>query len=190
MTTLIEQYSNADTICNDLQKSNDIKTKFRLVSDLFYHEQINLGNKLPNIESLPFYSGGEFKLPTTQVEYDDLVKMFGDNMKEEWDPISYQEARDSEGELENNDAYKQNMIRGMIVIHWWHNGQLKEVPVNRVEFVDSIIKKVTNSYLSWGYPDILSSDILRNVYYLLSQGKELTDVLNVLPVKALSIYGW
>jgi len=190
MTTLIDKYSNSITICNDPQKSNDIQLKFQQVSDLFHHEQINLENNLPNIKSLPFYSGGEFKLPTTQEEYDSMIITVLTNMKNEWDPNSYQEAKNTEDDLENNNVYKQNMIRGMVVIHWWYIGQLKGEPVNRVEFIDRIIKKVTNSYLRWGFPDVLSRDILRRVYYLLSQGKELTDILNAIPLKALSIYGW
>lgn len=187
--TLIDTYTQLSPTNG---RVTTIVNKFKEADDEFKQRNIKLNYTLEQIKSLPFYSGGDFDLPTTEEEFRKLTDEAYAIMEDLIPSVySYLDGckLDDDGIHETIPEYNDILIKGIMCIHWWCNKD-SENGINRVEFIDKIVKKVTNSFIQWGYDDVLPVKTIVTAYYLLSQGKELTDILHVFNTKALIIYGW
>jgi len=150
------------------------------------------------INGLPFYSGGEFKLPQNKKLADNMIDIISKNIDSISNPTSFVDAGNLNADLEKEDSdvsieYKKLLIRAYIIIHW----KLKYLDNNnaskpsRVNFILKILEKLfacSKDY--WGKNSEYTAPTISDVINSLLNGDELDVVMMNFPTKALHIYGW
>ena len=186
MNTLTTNFEGNST--SVLQNNNDI---------LHNLCEINK-DKLTTISGLPFYSGGEFKLPETMNKATNMIENISTHINSITQSTTFVGARNEKNKLEKEDSddsktYKKLLIRAMIIIHWQFNylNNNNSIKPTRVDFILKILSKLHKcSKNYWGLDSEYTSTSITDVMVSLTNGNELDIVMMNFPTKALHIYGW
>ena len=154
--------------------------------------------KTETVNGLPFYSGGEFKLPESYDEATNIIENISKKIDSIAESKSFVDSNNKNSELEketsdDSKTYKKLLIKGIIIIHWqlnYLNNDSANKPT-RVDFILKILEKLLGcSKNYWGIDSEYTSTTITRVLTSLLNGDELDIVIMNFPTKALHIYGW
>ena len=106
-------------------------------------------------------------------------------------PDTYQNVGNliASGAYENSQDYKKNLINAIITIEYRYKRDSDE-GTNRVILLDKFVKKVCRYDRNNQKVENTGNPKVDQAYLMLSQGKELNEILNIFSVSELTYYGW
>ena len=154
----------------------------------------NMSDYYESKASLPYYSGIDINLEDDNDYLDNLITDFGNNMEIAVPtpvPDTYQNVGNliASGAYENSQDYKKNLINAIITIEYRYKRDSDE-GTNRVILLDKFVKKVCRYDRNNQKVENTGNPKVDQAYLMLSQGKELNEILNIFSVSELTYYGW